>query len=114
MGKSSSALTVSLVFGLTFGLFIALIPFMINGMPMMSRYIIMGFGLLIFFVFAVLVIITRLYRKASADEAFVRTGQGGNKVIIDGGCLVIPVLHEVIPVTLRTYKLEVKREEMRC
>ena len=54
-------------------------------------------------------IITRLYRKTSADEAFVKTGVGGRRCIIDGGAIVIPVVHEVIPVSLRTFKLQVDR-----
>jgi uncharacterized membrane protein YqiK len=55
------------------------------------------------------VVITRLYRKTSADEAFVKTGVGGRRCIIDGGAIVIPVVHEVIPVSLRTFKLMVDR-----
>jgi flotillin len=54
-------------------------------------------------------VITRLYRKTSADEAFVKTGVGGRRCIIDGGAIVIPVVHEVIPVSLRTFKLMVDR-----
>ena len=31
------------------------------------------------------------YRRTSADQAFVRTGTGGSKVVLDGGIMVIPV-----------------------
>lgn len=50
-----------------------------------------------------------LYRKTAANEAFVRTGQGGAKVILDDGAMVIPILHKLIPVSLETMKLEVER-----
>lgn len=55
-------------------------------------------------------ILVRLYRRAEKDRAFVRTGWGGMKVIIDGGALVLPVLHQIRFVNLRTLRLEVKRE----
>jgi len=58
----------------------------------------------------VLLVITRLYQKTKASEAFVRTGAGGVKVIRDGGALILPVLHELVRVSLQTIKLEVIRE----
>lgn len=54
-------------------------------------------------------VITRLYRKASANMAFVRTGMGGVKVIQDGGAIVVPVIHQTIPVSLETMRLNVER-----
>src|SRR4030095_15165748 len=54
-------------------------------------------------------VITRLYRKASANMAFVRTGMGGARVVKDGGTLVVPVIHHVIPVSLETMRLNVER-----
>ena len=39
----------------------------------------------------------------------MRTGMGGEKVVRDGGALVLPVLHETIPVNMNTLKLEVLR-----
>jgi uncharacterized membrane protein YqiK len=41
--------------------------------------------------------------------AFVRTGMGGVKVVQDGGTLVIPVVHQVIPVSMETMRLNVER-----
>lgn len=66
-------------------------------------------GLLLLIVGCVCLLITRLYRKASANMAFVRTGMGGVRVIRDGGTLVIPVIHQVIPVSLETMRLNVER-----
>lgn len=56
-------------------------------------------------------IFSRLYVRASKERAFVRTGLGGQKVIMDGGALVLPVFHETIPVNMNTLKLEVIRNE---
>ncbi len=56
-------------------------------------------------------ILARLYKRASKELAFVRTGFGGQKVIMDGGALVFPVLHEIIPVNMNTLRLEVRRAE---
>ena len=55
------------------------------------------------------VIVARLYRRSSKEVSFVRTGFGGEKVILNGGAIVLPVLHEVIPVNMNTLRLEVKR-----
>lgn len=54
-------------------------------------------------------IISRLYKRASKEISFVRTGFGGQSVIMNGGALVFPVLHEIIPVNMNTLRLEVKR-----
>ncbi len=59
--------------------------------------------------FALGLIFARLYHRASKEIAFVRTGFGGEKVVRDGGALVLPVLHEIIPVNMNTLKLEVLR-----
>lgn len=49
----------------------------------------------------------RLYVRAPANMAFIRTGFGGKKVVIDGGALVLPVLQEIQWISLETVKLEV-------
>jgi uncharacterized membrane protein YqiK len=56
-----------------------------------------------------LAMVAKLYRKASANMAFVRTGMGGAKVIQDGGTYIFPVVHQVIPVSLETMRLNVER-----
>ena len=55
-------------------------------------------------------IITRLYKRATKEIGFVRTGFGGEKVVINGGALVLPVLHETMPVNLNTVRLAVERK----
>lgn len=67
-------------------------------------------------IFAVLMImaftITRLYRRATKEVAFVRTGFGGEKVVMNGGALVLPVLHETMPVNMNTVRLPVERKNV--
>lgn len=64
-------------------------------------------------VLAVLVLIglvlKRLYRRTTREVSLVKTGAGGKKVIMDGGTWVIPLLHEVSPVNMKTLRLEVQR-----
>lgn len=57
------------------------------------------------------IIFARLYKRASKEMSFVRTGLGGQKVIMDGGAIVLPVFHEIIAVNMNTLKLEVQRRE---
>lgn len=59
--------------------------------------------------FAIALIFARLYKRASKEISFVRTGFGGQKVIMNGGALVFPVLHEIIPVNMNTLRLPVNR-----
>jgi uncharacterized membrane protein YqiK len=49
------------------------------------------------------------YRRSTKETAFVRTGLGGQKVVIGGGAFVIPIFHDVTPVGMRTHRLEVSR-----
>ena len=57
----------------------------------------------------VFTVLSRFYRRCGADEALVRTGSGGNKVVIGGGVLVYPILHQLLRVSLRSVKLSVER-----
>jgi len=50
-----------------------------------------------------------LYLRSSKERAFVRTGMGGQKVVLDGGAFVLPIVHDVIPVNMNTLRLEVTR-----
>lgn len=79
------------------------------GLGLTSKTIISTIGLLVVIVSSVAGMIAKLYRKASANMAFVRTGMGGARVIQDGGTLIIPVVHQVIPVSLETMRLNVER-----
>lgn len=50
------------------------------------------------------------YRRSTRETSLVRTGSGGRKVIVDGGCIVIPVLHDLMRINMKTLRLEVKRD----
>ena len=50
-----------------------------------------------------------LYLRSSKERAFVRTGLGGQRVVLDGGAFVLPIVHDVIPVNMNTLRLEVAR-----
>ncbi|MCJ2178995.1 flotillin family protein [Novosphingobium album (ex Hu et al. 2023)] len=56
------------------------------------------------------VMLARLYRRASKEIAFVRTGIGGEKVVMNGGAMVLPVFHETMPVNMNTVRLAVERK----
>ena len=56
-------------------------------------------------------VVARLYRRSSKEISFVRTGFGGQRVIMNGGALVFPILHETIPVNMNTLRLEVVRHQ---
>jgi len=68
-------------------------------------------GLIFAFLVIVLVIMMSLYRRASKEIAFVRTGVGGEKVVMNGGAVVVPVLHETMPVNMNTLVLPVVRKD---
>jgi uncharacterized membrane protein YqiK len=55
-----------------------------------------------------------LYLRSSKERAFVRTGFGGQKVVMNGGAFVLPIVHEVIPVNMNTLRLEVSRGRERA
>ncbi len=69
---------------------------------------VVGLGVILILTF--LFILSRFYRRASKEVAFVRTGMGGEKVILDGGGLKWPVFHEIILVNMRTLRLQVDRK----
>ena len=51
-----------------------------------------------------------LYRRSTKDVSFVRTGFGGEKVVMGGGALVLPIVHDVTEVSMNTLRLEVRRD----
>ncbi|SDR33404.1 flotillin family protein [Pseudovibrio sp. Tun.PSC04-5.I4] len=57
------------------------------------------------------IVFSRLYVRSSKEVGFVRTGFGGQKIIMNGGAIVMPVLHEIIRVNMNTLRLEVRRAD---
>lgn len=68
-------------------------------------------GALVLFLMVFGLVVARLYRRSSKEISFVRTGFGGQRVIMNGGSLVFPILHETIPVNMNTLRLEVVRHQ---
>lgn len=64
---------------------------------------------IIILVLVIGLVAAKLYTRSSQERAFVRTGLGGQKVVMSGGALVLPIFHEVIWVNRNTLRLEVKR-----
>jgi uncharacterized membrane protein YqiK len=68
-----------------------------------------GVAVVVLLLVSMMTMISRCFRRCGADEALVRTGSGGNKVVIGGGVLVFPVIHQLLRVSLRSVKLLVER-----
>ena len=68
-------------------------------------------GLIVVAIVVVIVVwlMNWLYLRSSKERAFVRTGLGGQKVVMNGGAFVLPIVHEVVPVNMNTLRLEVSR-----
>lgn len=50
-----------------------------------------------------------LYQHSSKDQSFVRTGLGGERVVMGGGAFVIPIVHDVTIVNMNTIPIEIRR-----
>ncbi|WP_227268178.1 flotillin family protein [Roseobacter weihaiensis] len=56
-----------------------------------------------------IVIYAKFYQRSSKDVAFVRTGFGGERIVLTGGALAIPIIHQTTPVNMSTLRLVVER-----
>ena len=61
------------------------------------------------FIAVVVYLLYWLYQRSSKEVSFVRTGLGGEKVILNGGALVLPIIHNITLVGMKTLRLEVRR-----
>ncbi len=50
-----------------------------------------------------------LYRRSTKDVSFVRTGLGGEKIIMGGGAFILPIVHDITEVSMNTLRLQVTR-----
>lgn len=80
---------------------------------MLDMLIAFGIPVLIILVALVVIglVVTSLYQKASPEEALVKTGSGGLKVIKDGGTIVIGAIHNLQKVNMKTLGLEIARRD---
>ena len=66
--------------------------------------------ILVAIVIAIAVYLTHwLYRHSSKDLSFVRTGFGGEKIVMGGGAFVLPIVHDITEVSMNTLRIEVRR-----
>jgi uncharacterized membrane protein YqiK len=91
------------------GLAMVLGPFFVV-VSTMTRIVLLAIGGILTIVSVIFIAIFQWYQRTSAEEAIVRTGSGGSRVIIDGGILVLPFLHKVTRVSLKLMKLCCVRE----
>jgi len=47
-------------------------------------------------------VMAKLYKRSTKRMSFVRTGARGQKVVKDGGALIIPIMHETIDINMET------------
>lgn len=80
--------------------------FFMPSLSMASRLVLGASGLGVF-VAGLAFTAMSFYRRTSADQAFVRTGSGGKRVVLDGGITVFPFFHKVVEINLKTMKLGV-------
>lgn len=66
-------------------------------------------GLILVFMVIMGLVMAKLYKRSTKQMAFVRTGAGGQKVIKDGGALIVPIMHETIDVNMETLTVVVNR-----
>jgi preprotein translocase subunit YajC len=55
-------------------------------------------------------ILSKLYQRSTTELSFVRTGMLGQKVVISGGAIVVPVVHDVTRINMNTVRIKVKHE----
>lgn len=69
-------------------------------------------AILILFLLGLWSAYTKVYVITPNNEAFVKTGgwtQKGKRIILNGGCIVIPGIHEITRVPLREISIDVER-----
>ncbi|MCG8353085.1 MAG: hypothetical protein MI924_35415 [Chloroflexales bacterium] len=71
-----------------------------------------GFGIFLILLVVFFAMVSRFYMKAPADRAYVRTGSGKTRVVVNGGDWVIRAFHEVTWVDLRTMDIDIERTEV--
>jgi uncharacterized membrane protein YqiK len=76
--------------------------------------IVLGIVVIVIIIAIAWLLFSRLYERSSTELSFVCTGMFGERVVISGGAIVIPVLHRVIRVNMNTIRLPIRRENERA
>ncbi len=74
----------------------------------MDLYLFVSVCLIVLMLLA-LAMFAAFYRRASKDMAYVRTGLGGERIIVNSGAFVFPILHDTVPVNMKTLRVEISR-----
>ena len=91
------------------GLALIVLPIIFGDQLGTYQFVLIPLGAVLLVLSTLAMMIARFYRKPAANQAYVRTGMGQAKVILDGGSFVIPVVHQLVEVSLETMRLDVKR-----
>lgn len=83
----------------------------LNEVSSSSYFVLLIAGMVLIGLIVIGLIFAKLYKRATKEMAFVRTGFGGEKIIKDGGAIVLPVLHETIAVNMNTLRIEVEKTQ---
>ena len=83
----------------------------LNEVTSSSNFILLVAAMVLIGLIVIGLIFAKLYKRATKEMAFVRTGFGGEKIIKDGGAIVLPVLHETIAVNMNTLRIEVEKTQ---
>ncbi|MGH1380174.1 MAG: flotillin family protein [Shewanella xiamenensis] len=83
----------------------------LNEVTSSSNFVLLVAGMVLIGLIVISLIFAKLYKRATKEMAFVRTGFGGEKIIKDGGAIVLPVLHETIAVNMNTLRIEVEKTQ---
>ena len=66
-------------------------------------------GIVLITMLTIGLMLAKLFRRATKEYSFVRTGFGGEKVVMNGGAIVLPVMHDMVYVKMSTLRIEVER-----
>ena len=106
--------TMGIVLLLVFGLLLIAGPVTASALGhslgILATTVLLVCGVALTILAGILATVTHLYHKTKANEALVRTGTGGMKVIKDGGVLVISFMHTLVRVPLGSRKLVVAKD----
>lgn len=83
----------------------------LNEVTSSSNFVLLVAAMVLIGLIVIGLIFAKLYKRATKEMAFVRTGFGGEKIIKDGGAIVLPVLHETIAVNMNTLRIEVEKTQ---
>lgn len=76
----------------------------------MDMYLIVGVMVLVILLVFIAAFVA-FFTRSTKEAAFVRTGLGGEKVFMDRGGFVFPVLHDMIKVNMKTLKIVISRSD---